>query len=396
MADAPKSVSTSRVILHVDMDAFYASVEQRDRPELRGKPVIVGGAGTRGVVSAASYEARVFGVHSAMPGARAKRLCPQGIFIPVRMGHYQAVSRQIMTLFERLTPWIEPLSVDEAFLDVSGSLGLFPDPARAIKDMVKDELQLTTSVGVATNKFLAKLASDMDKPDGLTRVPTDPQAICDWLAPLPIERMWGVGAKTAEKLHRAGLRSFADLQSRTVPQLARVLGERMAQGLSRLSRGLDDRPVNPSREEKSISNETTFSTDLTDPAEMKRVLKQLAEKVGGRLRAHGRFAATASIKVRFGNFETLTRQVPLRPASHRDLDLIQSAMLLFERVQLRQGVRLLGFGVAQLCDDPAELGNAQLDLFEEPEAAEDDSLDLTVDALRKKFGTNSIRRAGGL
>ena len=385
-----------RTILHVDMDAFYASIEQRDHPELRGQPVIVGGGGPRGVVSAASYEARTFGVRSAMPGARARRLCPQGVFLPVRMQRYGEVSRVLMAILGRFTPLIEPLSVDEAFLDLTGALKLFPDPARAIKEAVWEELRLTASVGVAPNKFLAKLASDMDKPDGVTVAPTEPEAIRAWLAPLPVERMWGVGAKTAESLRRHGLLTFGDLQSRSLEPLARSVGVRQAERLSRLARGEDDRPVQTEREEKSISNERTFGEDLTDPQAMRRALNALVEKVGGRLRAKGRYAGTASIKVRFGDFRTFTRQQPLSPATHRDADLIAAAMALFERVPLRRGVRLLGFGVTQLCEDPADLAGAQLDLFQPPPTPADDALDQAVDEVRKRFGSASVRRGASI
>lgn len=375
------------------MDAFYASIEQRDRPELRGKPVIVGGASARGVVSAASYEAREFGVYSAMPGVRARRLCPEGIFVGVDMAKYKEVSRSLMEILGRFTPFVEPLSVDEAFLDVTGSLHLFEDVAVEIRRVIHDELALTASVGVAPNKFLAKLASDMDKPDGLTRLPESEAEIRAFLAPLPIERMWGVGEKTAQKLRRHGIEHFSDVQAREETNLRRIIGDKAAGSLWRLARGIDERPVNTERVEKSISSERTFSEDLTDPEVMRLQIIGLAEKTGRRLRAKGRFAGTVVLKVRYGDFETLTRQKALPRPSQRDADLIDTALELFAKISLKQGVRLLGVGTAKL--DEASTGAKQLDLFEAAppdEPVTNTSLDEAVDAIREKFGPDSLKR----
>lgn len=387
-------MSWPRTILHVDMDAFYASIEQRDRPELRGQPVIVGGGGKRGVVCAASYEARTFGVFSAMPGVRAKRLCPDGHFLPVDMEKYRAVSRQVMAIFERFTPFIEPLSVDEAFLDVSGSLRLFPDVGEQIRAAIFEELTLTASVGVAPNKFLAKLASDMNKPDGLTRLPESEAEILSFLAVLPIKRMWGVGEKTEHKLRASGIHTFGDVHARDEASLRHILGEKQAGKLWRLARGIDERPVVTERVEKSISSERTFSEDLTDPATMRRMLVQLAEKTGRRLRAKGRVAGTVTLKLRFGDFQTLTRQRALPRPSQRDADLITAVTGLFEEVTLKQGVRLLGVGTSNFQDESTATPATQLDLFEEDagNAPADTRLDEAVDEIRRKFGPDSLKR----
>lgn len=383
------------------MDAFYASIEQRDQPELKGKPVIVGGRSARGVVCAASYEARVFGVHSAMPGTKAQRLCPNGIFLPVRMDHYRAVSRQLMEILHRFTPLVEKLSVDEAFLDVSGALHLFPDVAKAIKETVRAELDLTASVGVAPNKFLAKLASDMDKPDGLTRVPMDPVEIIDWLAPLPIERMWGVGAKTAATLHRHRIRTFADMQQTTSDHLRRVIGEKAATGMKRLAEGIDDRPVVTEREEKSMSSEHTFREDVHDPETLRQRVVEQAEKAGRRLRQAERVAGTVVLKLRWPDFTTLTRQAPLQPPTQSDGPIIAGACDLFDRMAAeaeQRGVRLLGVGVTKLREPGSAAGTAmQLDLFETTEkgangVAEDPNLDAALDALREALGPNAVKR----
>lgn len=392
-------MSWSRTILHVDMDAFYASIEQRDRPELRGKPVIVGGSSRRGVVSAASYEARKYGVHSAMPGVRAHKLCPDGVFLKVDMAKYRAVSKQLMAILGRFTPFVEPLSVDEAFLDVTGSLKLFPNVAEDIRATIFEELTLTASVGVAPNKFLAKLASDMDKPDGLTRLPESEAEIRAFLAPIPIERMWGVGEKTAQKLRGFGIETFGDVQLREEASIRRIVGEKGAGKLWHLARGIDERPVVTERVEKSISTERTFEQDLTDPEEMRRMVVSIAEKTGRRLRAKGRVAGTVTLKLRFGDFQTLTRQRALVRPSHRDADIIAAAVALFAEVKLRSGVRLLGVGTSNFVVEGGQGGAAspraeQLDLFEEREepAAVDTRLDEAVDAIRERWGPDSVRR----
>jgi DNA polymerase IV len=277
-------------ILHVDMDAYYASVEQRDRPELRGKPVIVGGTQGRGVVCAASYEARPFGVHSAMPISRARRLCPQAVFLPVRMGHYAAISRQIRAVFESFTPLVEPLSLDEAFLDVHGCEGLFgpaPDIARQIKVRIKSEVGLTASVGVACNKFMAKLAGDLSKPDGLLVVPAE--KVCEFLAPLPVSRLWGVGAKGEKRLHALGFHTIGQLAAWPEPSLIDHFGA-MGRHLWRLANGQDSRKVVSDRDAKSISTETTFAHDIGDRASLRAYLLELVDQLASRVRHAGVYA----------------------------------------------------------------------------------------------------------
>ncbi len=272
-------------ILHVDMDAFYASIEQRDHPELRGKPVIVGGIGPRGVVSAASYEARPFGVHSAMPMKTARRLCPQGVFLPVRMAHYSQVSRQIREILLSFTPRVEPLSLDEAFLDVHGCEGLHgpaPEIARQVKDRIKTETGLTASVGVAPNKSLAKLAGDLRKPDGLVVVP--PERVQAFLAPLPVGRIWGVGAKAEKRLHSLGVRTIGQLAALPERLLIDHFGKKMGRHVWQLAHGHDDRTVTPDREAKSISTETTFAQDVSDLEALRVCLLDLTDHLAGRLR----------------------------------------------------------------------------------------------------------------
>jgi DNA polymerase-4 len=294
-------------ILHVDMDAFYASVEQCDQPELRGRPVIVGGLGGRGVVSAASYEARIFGVHSAMPMATAKRLCPQGDFLPVRMQRYARISRQIREILLSFTPLVEPLSLDEAFLDVRGCEKLFgpaEEIARRAKDRIRMETGLVASVGVAPNKFLAKLASDHGKPNGLVLLPAD--KVVEFLTPLPVGRLWGVGAKGEKRLHALGLRTVGQLAALPEALLVSHFGEQ-GKHLWHLAHGLDDRRVMPDRDAKSISTETTFAHDLADKEALRSCLLELVDHLAGRLRSHGLRARTVDVKIRSADFRTWTR-----------------------------------------------------------------------------------------
>ena len=291
-----------RTILHVDMDAFFASIEQLDHPEYAGKPLVVGApADKRGVVSAASYEAREFGLHSAMPSRVAARKCPQAIFVPVNMPRYIEASEQIFAIFETFTPYIEPLSVDEAFLDVTGVKRLFgagPEIAAKIKEAVKTQTGLTASVGVATNKFLAKLASDMDKPDGITVVPSDPKAIRRFLAPLAVGRIWGVGRVTQRMLEGHGILTIADLQETPIERLTKIVGKNYAEHLAALAVGEDARKLEMDRTRKSYSREHTFDVDCKDQEEQERILCSLVEDVGSQLRAAGKYAKTIRIKRR--------------------------------------------------------------------------------------------------
>jgi DNA polymerase-4 len=380
------------MILHVDMDAFYASVEERDRPELVGSPVIVGGSrDTRGVVSAANYVARKFGVHSAMPMVTAMRLCPQAVVLPVRMSHYAAVSRQIRDVFHRYTPLVEPLSLDEAFLDVAGTESLFGPPeeiAVRIKQDILVETQLVASVGVAPNKFLAKVASDLEKPDGLTVV--DPNRIQGFLDPLPVSRLWGVGRKAEQKLKRVGIDTVEQLRRLPESSLAMALGERAAAHLHALAHGRDNRRVIPDREAKSISHETTFAVDVYDEEMLLSVLVNLSDQVGRRLRRNKLSARTVNIKIRFSNFETITRSQSLRDPTDSDRELAAVASELFAgRVSLNgRGIRLIGMGTSGFEHEPVR----QKSLFDEQEILRNRQLGEMTDLIRDRFGSSALRR----
>jgi nucleotidyltransferase/DNA polymerase involved in DNA repair len=383
------------VILHVDMDAFYASIEQRDHPEYRGRPVVVGAAAdARGVVAACSYEARRFGIHSAMPSREAGRRCPHGIFVPPNMALYVEVSHQIHAIFERFTPLIEPLSLDEAFLDVTGATALFGDgPAigRRIRETIHAETRLTASVGVAHNKFLAKLASDLNKPDGLTVVPGDEAGVLAFLAPLPIGRLWGVGKVTRPVLESAGYRTIGDLLKTDPARLAAVVGQDAAQHFLHLARGEDDRALELDVEEKSISREYTFDTDCQSREAVRTVLLDLVDDVGRQLRAASRYAGLARLKLRWKSFETLTRQRPFEHPVCDDFSLRAAAEALFAAEPMKHEVRLVGFGVGRLQDAPRR----QLDLFadrEGPSEEKRERLNRTVDTLRERLGSAKIRR----
>ncbi len=377
-------------ILHVDMGAFYASVEQRDRPELRGRPVIVGGLGNRGVVSAASYEARPFGVHSALPVATARRLCPQGVFLPLRMPHYAQVAREVRDILLRCTPLVEPLSLDEAFLDVKGCTGLFgpaPDIAHQIKDDIRAETGLVASVGVAPNKFLAKLASDHGKPNGLIVVP--PEGVAAFLAPLPVDRLWGVGAKGEKRLHALGIRTIGQLAALPEKVLVGHFGE-AGRHLGQLAHGQDDRDVVPDREAKSISTETTFAQDIGDRDVLRRWLLDLTDHLGTRLRHVSVRARSIELKLRSSDFRTRTRSQSLAEATDATDVLWQAALELFERSLTPEllPIRLLGLGAAKLTRETV----VQRDLFEDGTRERQSALDRAVDAIRGQFGSGAIRR----
>lgn len=388
--------------MHLDMDAFYAAIEQLDNPALRGKPVIVGAPpDKRGVVATASYEARTFGVHSAMPSRTAGRLCPDGIFVPVRMSRYSEMSGQLMEVLNSFTPMVEKISVDEAFMDVTGVLHLWDDAivlARAIKGRILSELKLTGSIGVAPNKFLAKLSSDMEKPDGLTMAPTAEDEIVAFLAPLPVSRLWGVGTKTNDRLNSLGIQTVEQIQRRSVTELCVILGERMGEHLYALAHGRDQRTVETGHDEKSISNETTFNEDCRDPVRVRATLVRLAEKVAHRLRQSGKVAATAQIKLRYADFRTITRQLPLNPATNSDRTLLHSAIQLYEKENVAEPIRLIGFGVSNLgAGDRSADGEQMLlpDLEDDPRDAKESKLDHAVDEIRKRYGSGSVGRAGG-
>jgi len=380
------------MLLHIDMDAFYASVEERDNPALVGKPVIVGGSAEgRGVVAAANYEVRKYGVHSAMPAARARRLCPHAIFIRPRMDHYAAVSRQIRAIFEDFTPLVEPLSLDEAFLDVSGSVGLFGPAAeigRQIKRRIRDELRLIASVGVAPNKFVAKIASDVGKPDGFVVVkPDEVQAFLD---PLPVGRLWGVGKVTGQTFERLRIRTIGQLRQLPRAQMTELFGS-AGDHYWRLAHGQDDRTVVPDREAKSISNETTFATDIADPELLQSWLIALGEQVAWRLRQQGLCARTVQLKVRFADFRTITRSQTLPQATDVTAELLAAGLALL-RSRLPEGhlpVRLLGFGV----DGLETRIPSQRPLFADPELERQQQLDRVADAITAKFGRGALHRA---
>jgi DNA polymerase-4 len=318
-------------VLHVDMDAFFASVEVRRRPELRGRPVVVGGSGPRGVVASASYEARRFGVRSAMPGAVARRMCPGAVFLPPDFTAYTEASRAIMSIFKDVTPLVEPLSLDEAFLDVGGAERLFGPPtviAQLIRRRVADEQRLPCSVGVAATKFVAKLASTRAKPDGLLVVPA--KLTLDFLHPLPVAALWGVGERTAETLHRLGLRTVRDVARAPVPMLRAALGEAAANHLHELAWARDPRRVTPEHVEKSIGAETTFDEDVADPAVIRRTLLALATKTAARLRRADQTGRTVAIKVRLADFRTLNRSRTLPVPTDVAREVFETAWALFE------------------------------------------------------------------
>lgn len=375
-----------RSILHVDMDAFYASVEQRDQPELRGRPVIVGGDGSRGVVAAASYEARRHGIHSAMPSVRARRLCPDAVFIRPRMDHYAAVSRQIFGVFHDFTPAVEGLSLDEAFLDVTSSLRLFGSAeaiARQVRQRIAGELGLVASVGVASNKYLAKLASDRDKPDGLTVVrPGEEQAFLD---PLPVGRIWGIGPRAAQRLQAAGIRTVQHLRGAPAQMLSPILGNRTEHFL-RLARGEDSRPVVPSREDKSISAERTFGEDLQSESACRRELMALADRVCSRVRAAGLSPRTLFIKIRTADFKTVTRSTTVAGQLDGLSQVSTLAGALMNTWWAECGpasIRLLGVGLSHFAD------SQQADLFGNTAS----SIDRLGDEVRRRFGRDALTRA---
>jgi DNA polymerase IV len=377
-------------ILHVDMDAFYASVEQRDHAELRGKPVIVGGVHGRGVVCAASYEARKFGVKSAMPISTARRLCPQGVFIPVRMRHYAEISRQIRAIFFSFTPLVEPLSLDEAFLDVHGCEGLFgpaPEIGRQINQRIRAETGLVASVGVAANKYLAKLASDYGKPDGFVVLP--PDKVTEFLSPLPVSRIWGVGAKGEKRLHDMGIHTIGQIVAMPEKTLSDRFGE-MGRHIWRLANGQDDRTVVPDREAKSVSTETTFAEDIGDCTILRVCLLDLVDHLAFRLRQERIWARTIEVKIRSSDFRTATRSTTLAMATNLTNVIWKAAVDLFERSLTSEllPVRLLGVGATKLTRGPIVQGN----LFDDHSHQRDSALDQTIDTIRAQFGNGSIQR----
>lgn len=402
-------------ILHVDMDAFYAAVEVRRRPELRGRPVVVGGLGPRGVVSSASYEARRYGVRSAMPTARARALCPNAVFLPPDFAAYRAASAAVMSIFREVTPLVEPISLDEAFLDVGGARRLLGPPARIaqrIRARIAEQEGLTCSVGVAPTKFVAKLGSARAKPDGLLVVPAD--LVLDFLHPLPIDALWGVGERTAQTLRRLGLTTIGELAHARPGMLRGALGKAAAAQLHELSWGRDPRRVTPDQPEKSIGAEVTFDTDVVEPQTIRRALLGLAEKTGVRLRQAGQVGRTVTIKVRFADFRTVHRSRTLAQPTDVAREVFEVAWSLFAALAARpvardgsttesddpaaaatgsrapvdptDGIRLIGVRVEQLADAGASPRQPTLDA---PEHGWRDA-EAAVDAVAARFGRSAV------
>ncbi|CAN5530441.1 DNA polymerase IV [soil metagenome] len=392
-----------RTILHVDMDAFFVSVELRRRPDLVGQPVVVGGTGARGVVAAASYEARRFGVYSAMPSARARRLCPGVVFLAGDHELYSQVSAEVHQIFQTFTPYIEPLSLDEAFLDVTGAmrlLGTGPKIAQSVRDRVWEQLQLRCSVGVAPNKFLAKLASVAAKPRATAAGVQEGSGVCevrpgaelDFLHPLPVQAIWGVGPATLKRLRDLGVHTVRDLADLQPESLVAAVGKSHGSHLHQLAWGIDDRPVEVAREAKSIGHEETFATDRHTHGELQRELVRLADGVAARLRAQTKAARTLTLKVRFADFHTITRATTLPLPSATAHAIVAAVLPLLLAVDPSEGVRLLGVSASQLADPPEE----QLSLDEPPDDREWDAAEQTIDAIRSRFGNGSIGPASAV
>jgi len=380
-------------ILHVDMDAFFASVEQLDEPSLRGKPVLVGGSGRRAVVAAASYEARKYGCHSAQPMAVAKRLCPTAIVVPVRGARYREVSEKIFGILDTFTPLMEPLSIDEAFLDVSGTEGLFGSAetvARTLKDRIQSEVSLTASVGVAPNKFLAKLASDMEKPDGLMVLTHE--RFDQLSSTLPATKIWGLGPASAKKLDRLGIQTVEHLRRVSESWLERHFGS-SGKVFYQLARGIDDRRVTPDHQAKSIGQERTFERDLEDPGEVLAVLLGEVEQVGRRLRKQGLCARSVAVKIRYGDFETITRRATLLESTASTKRLWETARDLFSgwARESFQPVRLIGVTSGDLAS-----GQMQSILFPDPQEDRLGQLDRATDRIVERFGVSAIQRGATL
>ena len=389
MGERGKTGVWPKAIIHLDMDAFYAAVEVLDNPPLRGKPVIVGGAQKRGVVSSASYESRRFGVHSAQPITTAMRLCPQGIFLPVRMSRYKEVSNQVFEIFCQFTPLVEPLSIDEAFLDVTGSVELFGPPeeiARMIKRAIVEHIGITVSAGVAPSKFVAKIASDFQKPDGLTVVPEE--KVKAFLEPLPIDKLWGVGKVTQEALTLLGVGTIGDLSHLSLEVLESNFGKHGTH-LHLLSRGVDDRDVEASQEVKSIGREETFADDLLDMETVRRELLSLATRVSRRLRRHGIAGRTVTLKVKYHDFVQVTRSETFPEVTDDGGEIFRRCCGLLDRTEVgRRPVRLLGISVSHLC---AQEEKRQLSLFQTGVTVpRRKKLHLALDRISEKFGEDGI------
>ncbi|MGB7971443.1 MAG: DNA polymerase IV [Candidatus Deferrimicrobiaceae bacterium] len=400
-------MNNEREILHLDMDAFYASVEVLDDTSLRGKPVIVGGGMKRGVVAAASYEARKFGVHSSIPMAKARRLCAHGVFLPVRMERYKEVSDRVFGIFRRYTPLVEPVSLDEAFLDITASVRLFGPPeeiARKIRAEVRAETGLTVSAGVASSKFVAKIASDMNKPDGLTVVPRGKEQ--EFLGPLRVGRLWGVGEATRSALAEIGVQTIGDLAGVPEEAVVRKLGKHGAH-LHRLAHGIDDREVEPEREIKSMGREETFDEDLLEILALRRELLDIATRTAARLRNHRLKGRTVTLKVKYSDFRLITREVTLPLGIDDGGEIFRQALTLLEKTEAgKKPVRLLGIYLSNFGGEPGrDAGSGQIPLFgHRPQAggpsprsrglrdpARTAKLNEAVDRIRGKYGEKGVR-----
>jgi DNA polymerase IV len=378
-----------RSILHLDLDAFFVAVERLDNPALSGQPVIVGGRPTvRGVVASASYEARAFGVHSAMPTAQALRLCPQAVLLQGHRARYVEMSRRVMAILADYTPLLEPISIDEAFLDMTGTEDHYGPPGRLasmIQVRIDRELGLSASLGAATNKLIAKIASDYRKPHGITVVPAGEEA--NFLAPLPIRKLWGVGEVTGKELVRMGISTIGDLARLPLETLRARFGVQ-GEALWRAASGIDDSPVTPEHEAKSLSTEETFAQDVRDVPTLQRELLRLSDSVAARLRRHNLAARTVELKLRYGDFSTISRQATLADATDAGPVIYAQVLALFESAWQRgRPVRLLGVAAANLAQ-PAR----QLRLFEQEDLRQA-QLDAALDRIRARFGERAIQRA---
>jgi DNA polymerase-4 len=387
MRDAPS-------ILHLDLDAFFASVEQLADPALRGRPVVVGGLGNRGVVAAASYEARPFGIQSAMPMARARRACPHAVFLSPRFDAYSDASQQVMAVLRDVTPLVEPISLDEAFLDVAGaarSLGSGPEIGELLRRRIRDETGLTASVGAATTKLLAKLASDLAKPDGLLVV--EPGSELEFLHPLPVTRLWGVGPATRRRLVAFGVESVGDLAQLPESALVRALGASAGSHLHALAWNRDDRAVEPDRVTKSIGHEETFAQDRTDLDGLERDALRMADAVASRLRSSSKTARTVQLKVRYADFRTITRSHTLPTPTDLALEIGDTARTLLRAVELEDGIRLLGVSVQQLDDGVAVQGRLEFDDGAVIPSDDQRALEDALDSVRERFGSDAVGSA---
>ncbi|MGZ4802313.1 MAG: DNA polymerase IV [Acidimicrobiia bacterium] len=388
---------TEPSILHLDLDAFFASVEQLADPSLRGRPVVVGGLGNRGVVAAASYEARRFGIHSAMPMARARRACPDAAFLSPRFDAYSDASAQVMAVLRDVTPLVEPISLDEAFLDVGGarrSLGGGPEIGQQLRARIRAETGLTASVGAATTKLLAKLASDLAKPDGMLVV--EPGTELEFLHPLPVTRLWGVGPATRKRLDRFKVETVGDLAKLPESTLARELGASAGAHLHALAWNRDDRPVEPDRAMKSIGHEETFARDRDDLVGLERDALRMADAVTTRLRSASKTARTVQLKIRYGDFRTITRSHTLPSPTDLAAEIGETARDLLRAVDLGAGIRLLGVSVQQLEEGVAVQGRLDLEGGPPAPSGERRALEEAVDTVRERFGDDAVGSAAFL